>query len=173
MTNDPIRMMKSTLAALTVVSSFVVHQSSFAQAPSLIAEGREALASDIPEVAIGKLRQALANLPAGSAERPAAMALLAEAQLNTSRAADALDTLAQVAPGDDARIVRLRALSLTALARWDEAIVQFEKLAASEADKTAALVGKAECLQSLGRTQEAADMLKPPALSNCAMSVRS
>ncbi|MEO6739251.1 MAG: tetratricopeptide repeat protein [Chthoniobacteraceae bacterium] len=160
--------MKSALAALAVVSSFVVDQSSFAQPPSLVTEAREALTADIPEVAIGKLRQALAGLPAGSTERPAAMTLLAEAQLNTGRAADALDTLAQITPGDDARTVRLRALSLVALARWDEAIVQFEKLAASETEKSAALAGKAECLQSLGRTQEAADTLKPLTLSKSA-----
>ena len=152
---------------LWLLSSFVIRHSSFAQ-PSLIAEAREALAADIPEVAIGKLRHALASQPTGSEERPAALALLAEALLNTGRAAESLDTLAQITQGDDARIVRLRALSLVALARWDEAIVQFEKLAASAPDKTAALVGKAECLQSQGRTQEAAQILQPIALSKSA-----
>ena len=168
MTNEANRFLKGALLALA--SSFVIRHPSFAQ-PSLVTEAREALASDIPEVAIGKLRQALASLPAGSEERPAAMALLAEALLNTDRAADALDTLAQITPGDDPRIVRLRALSLVALARWEEAIVQFEKLAAAETDKTAAIVGKAECLQSLGRTQEAAEVLKPLALPKAAPAV--
>ncbi|MEO6784528.1 MAG: tetratricopeptide repeat protein, partial [Chthoniobacteraceae bacterium] len=133
--------------------------------PPLIGEARDAIASNIPEVAIEKLRLALASLPIGSADRPAALALLAEAQLDTDRAADALDTLAQITPGDDARVVRLRALSLVALGRWEESLAQFETLAATGKDKTAALTGKAECLQSLGRTQEAADVLRPLALS--------
>ena len=133
--------------------------------PALIGEARQAVAENIPEVAIEKLRQALANLPIGGEGRTAALALMAEAQLNADQPADALDTLAQITPGDDARIVRLRALTLVALARWDEALAQFEALAARDTDKLAAFVGKAECLQSLGRTKEAADLLKPIALS--------
>jgi tetratricopeptide (TPR) repeat protein len=150
--------------------AFAVENAVAAEAaePSLIAEAREANAADIPEVAIEKLRQALASLPRGGEARPAALALLAEAQLNTGRAADALDTLAQITPGDDARVVGLRALSLVALGRWDDALVQFEALAARDPDELAASVGKAECLQSLGRTQEAADALKPVALSKTA-----
>ena len=165
MIHDTSRIKKCALSALALASSFVIRHSSFAQTPPLIAEAREALASDIPEVAIEKLRQALASLPIGGESRRTALALLAEAQLNTGRAADALDTLAQVTPDDDARIVRLRAFSLVALGRWDEALPQFETLAATGTAKLAALVGKAECLQSLGRTQEAADVLKPLALS--------
>jgi TolA-binding protein len=129
-----------------------------------IGEARQAIAENIPEVAIGKLRLALANIPIGGEDRQAALALLAEAQLNTGRAADALDTLAQIT-GDDARTVRLRALMLTALGRWDEALPQFEILGARGSDKLAATVGKAECLHALDRTQEAADLLKPLALS--------
>jgi len=132
--------------------------------PELIAEARQAIAENIPEVAIGKLRHALASLPIGSESRPTALALLAEAQFNTDRATDALDTLAQIAT-DDTRIVRLRALALVALAHWDEALAQFETLATRDTSRTAALVGKTECLRSLGRTQEAADVLKPLALS--------
>ncbi len=176
MNNEPIRFLKGVLSALARPSSFairhssflllslVVRHSSFAQ-PALIAEAREALAAEIPEVAIEKLRHLLATLPIGSEGRPAALALLGEAQLQAGRADDALDTLSQITSGDDARTVRLHALSLVALGRWTEALAQFETLAASGKDKTAALTGKAECLQSLGRTQEAADLLRPVALS--------
>ena len=159
------RRRRITATTLALASLFVIPHPSFAEPPPLIDEAREAIAANIPEVAIEKLRRALASLPIGSPDRPVALALLAEAQLDTDHAAYALDTLAQITPGDDARIVRLRALSLVALGRWGEALAQFETLAAAGGDRTAALAGKAECLQSLGRTQEAVDVLKPLALS--------
>ena len=155
-------------SSFLLLSSFVIRHSSFAAESPLVGEARQAIAESIPEVAIEKLRRALAILPIGGEDRPAALTLLAEAQLDTGRAEAALDSLAQITPGDDARIVRLRALSLVALGRWDEALVQFEKLIGSGTDKAASLTGKAECLQSLGRTQEAADVLKPLALSKTA-----
>jgi tetratricopeptide (TPR) repeat protein len=176
MSNDTKLKKKSAAAARTRSSSFVIRHSSFAilsallrhssfsAEPEQIAEARTAIAENIPEVAIGKLRHALANLPLGSDARPSALALLAEAQLNTGRATDALDTLSQFTTAD-ARVTRLHALTLVALGRWDEALAQFETLAAAGTDTNAALVGKAGCLQSLGRTQEAADVLKPLALS--------
>ena len=164
MTNDPNRILKDALAAIAVASSFVVCHPSFAQQPAAVTEAREALVEDIPEVAIAKLRQSLATLPARSEERRTALLLLAEAQLNSDRASDALDTLAQITPGDGTPAVRLRALSLVALGRWDEALVQFDALIAAGGN-TAALAGKAECLQALDRMQEAADVLKPLALS--------
>ena len=170
MTNAECRMSKRALLACVLLSSFVIRHPSFAATPPLITEARQAIAEDIPEVAIEKLRRALALLPVGDEDRTAALALLAEAQLDTGRADAALDTLAQITPGDDARTVRLRALSLMALGRWDEALVQFQKLAARDTEKLAAFVGKAECLQSLGRTQEAADVLRPLATSKTAQA---
>ena len=165
MTTAELRIPKYVWAGLALVSSLAISHSSFAQAPALVGEARQAIAENIPEVAIEKLRLAIEVLPLGSEGRPAALALLAEAQLNTDRAADALETLSQITPGDDAQTVRLRALTFVALGRWDEALGQFETLAARDGDKLAAFVGKAECLKSLGRTQEAADLLKPLALS--------
>ncbi len=153
------------LPSFVILSALVIGHSSFAAEPEQIAEARAAIAESIPEVAIEKLRRVLTVPSIRGEDRADALVLLAEAQLGTDRAADALDTLAQITPGDDARIVRLRAHSLVALGRWDEALAQFEKLAASGTDVTASLVGKAECLQSLGRTREAADVLKPFALS--------
>ena len=170
MTNAKRRMPKHALLACVLLSSFVIRHPSFAVTPPLITEARQAIAEDIPEVAIEKLRRALALLPVGDEDRTAALALLAEAQLDTGRADAALDTLAQITPGDDARTVRLRALSLMALGRWDEALVHFQKLAARDTEKLAAFVGKAECLQSLGRTQEAADVLRPLATSKTAQA---
>jgi tetratricopeptide (TPR) repeat protein len=164
MTNDECRMTKRVLAGLALASSFVICHPSFAEAPPVIAEARQAIAESIPEVAVVKLRQALEVMPSGSEGRAEALTLLAEAQLNTGRAREALETLAQVATGD-AAVVRLRAQILVALGRWDDALAQFESLAAHDADRTAALTGKAVCLQALGRTQEAAEVLKQPALS--------
>ena len=132
MTNDEIRNLKPmithskprTLSATTalaqlpsfvirhssfvILCSLVIRHASFAQTPALVGEARQAIAENIPEVAIEKLRQAMESLPIGSEGRPAALALLAEAQLNTDRAADALESLSQITPGDDAQIVRLR-----------------------------------------------------------------
>ena len=130
----------------------------------LVGEARQAIAENIPEVAIEKLRQAIESLPIGSEGRPEALALLAEAQLNAGQPPDALDTLTKITPGDDARIVRLRALALVALARWDEALAQFEALGA-RGDAVAAIMGKVQCLQSLGRREEAVELLKPLAFS--------
>lgn len=126
MTNAECRTPKRTLLACVLLSSFVIRHLSFAATPPLITEARQAIEEDIPEVAIEKLRRALTLLPVGGEDRTAALALLAEAQLDTGRADAALDTLGQITPGDDARTVRLRALSLMALGRWDEALVQFQ-----------------------------------------------
>ena len=164
MTNHDYRMTKRAMAAIALATSMAVLLPSFGQEPPPLGEAREAIAKNIPEVAIGILRPALARLSIGSDARPAALALLAEALLDTGRAMDALDTLSQI-PSEEAHIVRLRALALVALARWDEALAQFETLSAHDTSKTAALTGKAECLRSLGRTQEAADVLRPLALS--------
>ena len=155
MNNEPIRFLKGVLSVLGrhssfvirhpsflwLLSSFVIRHSSIAQ-PSPIAEAREALAAEVPEVAIEKLWRLLATLPIGSEGQPAVLTLLAEAQLQAGRADDTLETLSQITPGDDARIVRLRALSLVALGRWTEALAQFETLAASGNDKTAALTDR-------------------------------
>jgi tetratricopeptide (TPR) repeat protein len=165
MTNDENRMTKRVLLGCVLLSSLVIRHSSFSAESPLLGEARTAIAESIPEVAIEKLRRALTTQPIGGADRPAALALLAEAQLDTGRASEALETIAQITPGDDTRVVRLRALSFVALGRWDEALAQFDKLIESGADRTASIAGKAECLQSLGRTQEAADVLKPLALS--------
>jgi len=166
MMNAECRMTKCALLACSLLSTFVIHHSSFAAEPALVGEARAAVAENIPEVAIEKLRRALADLPTGNKDRSDALALLAEAQLDTGRAADALDTLSQITT-ENARITRLRALVFAALARWDEALAEFETLATGDTgdtERTAALVGKAGCLQSLGRTQEAADVLRPLAL---------
>ncbi len=133
--------------------------------PALVSEARQAIAENIPEVAIEKLRQAIESLPIGSEGRPDALALLAEAQLNAGQAAEALGTLSQITAGHDARLVRLRALTFVALARWDEALAQFEALGARE-DATAAIMGRVQCLQALGRREEAVELLKALAFSD-------
>ncbi len=141
---------------------------------ALIGEAREAIEENIPAVAIEKLRQALTDLPAGDADRKAALALLAEAQLNAGQPADALDTLAQFSDAGPAA-TKLRAMALTALGRWTEALPHFRTLATSAPDAAAAHAGESECLQALGRTQEAADVLRPVALASdapCALRLR-
>ncbi len=158
-------MTSQALTAIALASAFIVRHPSWAETTSSFGEAREALAAEIPEVAIAKLRQSLPTLRSGSDERRDALTLLAEAQLSSGRAADAIETLAPITPGDDAPVVRLRALSLVSLGRWDEALVQFEALIAANGNTAAAVVGKAECLQALNRTQEAADILKPIALA--------
>jgi tetratricopeptide (TPR) repeat protein len=130
----------------------------------LIGEAREAIGENIPEVAVEKLRQALANMPVGSEAQVGALALLAEAQLNASHPEDVLETLAQLSdPGPAA--TKLRAMALMALARWDEALPHLRTLANHAPDAAAAHAGEAECLQALGRTREAMDVLQPVALA--------
>jgi TolA-binding protein len=172
MTNDDIRMTKRALTALALISSFVIRHSSFAGEPALIGEARQAIAENIPEVAVEKLRRALADMPVGSEGRPAALVLQAEAQLNAAQPADALATLAQLSNPDPAA-TKLRAMALMALARWDEALPHLRTLASHAPDAAAAHAGEAECLHALGRTQEAADVLRSDALAKDApMSLR-
>ncbi len=153
------------LAAVALACAFVFRQPAFAETSSVLADAREALAAEIPEVAIAKLRQSLTTLRGGSAEHRNALTLLAEAQLRTGRATDALETLAQITPGDDASVVRIRALSLVTLARWEEALSHFEALIAAGGDTASAVAGKVECLQALDRTPEAVEILQPLALA--------
>jgi len=132
-----------------------------------IAGARQAIAENIPQVAIEKLRLALASHRMGSDERTVALRLLAEAQLNAEQPAAALDTLAEIPGPDDETAVQIRAMALMSLGRWQEALPQFEELGTGE-HSLIARAGEAECLQALGRTKEAADVLKPLVASGTA-----
>ena len=65
MNHKSARILKRALSALVLASSPVIRHPSFAQ-PALVTEAREAIALEVPEVAIEKLRQALAKLPIGT-----------------------------------------------------------------------------------------------------------
>jgi len=120
-----------------------------------IAEARQAISEDIPQAAIVKLTAALATTGLDAGDRATALRLLAEAQLNAERPSEALDALAALGNSGDAESAQLRALALAASSRCDEALPIFHTLART----AAAVLGEAECLQALGRTREAVEVL--------------
>lgn len=126
----------------------------------LIREARKALSENIPQAAIVKLKAALASIDLGIDERPIALRLLAEAQLNAERPSEALDALGLLPATDDADALLLRAFALTAGGRHEEALPIFQTIAATPNAPAAALLGHAESLQGIGRTRDAIEVLK-------------
>lgn len=146
-------------AALAPLAFAVFAQMSQAAEPSQLAEARQALSENIPQVAIVKLKSVLAAGTLSAGERASAQRLLAEAELDAGRASDAITTLAALSdPGDMASML-LRANALAGDGRWKEALLIFDSLSASGDAPPAAAVGKAESLQALGRTDEAVAVL--------------
>jgi outer membrane protein assembly factor BamD (BamD/ComL family) len=124
---------------------------SLGESPAL-AEARRALAEGIPQLAVYKLTAALAAPGFPSNERTATLQLLAEAQLAAKLPNDALATLSRFTDATDTTATLLRAHAYAAAGRWREALPVYQSL--SDA-KTAAALGEAESLQSLGRTGDA------------------
>ena len=60
MMNDEIRMTKRALAALALISAFLIRHSSFAEEPALVGEARLAIAEGIPEKTLLNI-----NIPKG------------------------------------------------------------------------------------------------------------
>lgn len=165
MTNDEFRMtncrMSRALAgavALTL-SSFVIPHSSFAES-SVIAQSQQAIAENIPQVAVFKLTAALDSPAIAPGQRTAALRLLAEAQIATREYEQALKSLAQIPDLTDSTAALLRAHALAGAGRWSEALPIYKSLRNQPAPPTSAMLGEAECLQALGRTAEAADALE-------------
>ncbi len=119
------------------------------------------LADGVPEVAIEKLEDFLAQNPS-PAEKTAARLRLAEALVQTGRASEALPILAET-PGltNDLEAEFWRGQALAALERWTEALPLYERVARSTQapHQAEAIFGQAEALRALGRNEEAIRVL--------------
>ena len=113
---------------------------------------RRALDEQIPELALARLTFALKSPDFPTADREAASFLVAEAQLRTGKAADALVVLERLT-GKNAAL--LRAHAMAAEGRWSEALPLYDDIAGVHGVPISATIGKAESLQMLGRTAEA------------------
>ncbi len=119
-----------------------------------LSEARKAIAEQIPQVAVQKLKDAL-DAPIIS-EREAAVAreLLAEALLASSKHEEALEVARTL--NANATNAVLRANIRAVLGRWEEALPLYRE----GAPATAARIGEAEALHALGRTGEAVGVLE-------------
>ena len=151
---NPARLTIFLTAALSAVAAAAETD------PAWLASARRALNEDVPLAAIQKLRAALDSGEATGAARAEAVTLLAEAQLNSGRAAEALETLAEMNGDDAPSVVRVRAIALLDLGRREEALEKFRRLRAL-GDEITGRAGEAEALRALDRTREAAAMLEP------------
>ncbi len=158
MTNCRKLRLLAAAIALALASSVIPH-SSFAES-LVISQSRQAIAENIPQVAIFKLSDALSASPLTPDERIAALRLLAEAQIATAQYEQAIKSLAQIPDLTDSAAALLRAHALAGAGRWSEALPVYKSLGDLPAPPPAAILGEAESLQALGRTAEAADTLK-------------
>ena len=132
----------------------------FAQEPQVMQEARRALSEDIPQVAIAKLRSVLdkASFPASS--RTPALRLLAEAQAAAGEPEEALATLQKAQPPADPDALLLHARVEVSAGRWADALKRYQSLLREPKARVEAILGQAECLQALSRTDEAAATLQ-------------
>lgn len=157
----PYRKTLRALAGCIVLSvpTLVIPHPSFAEA-LVISQSRQAIAENIPQVAIFKLNAALASPALAPNERNAAQRLLAEAQIASSQYEQALKTLAQISDLTDSAAALLRAHAFAGAGRWSEALPIYKSLSKQPAPPPSAILGEAESLQALGQTAEAADALE-------------
>ena len=127
--------------------------------PARGAEPAQAIAENIPQVAVVKLQETLDHGRLTAAERPAALRDLARALLDAGRAAEALDFLEAPANPDESS---MRAEALAALGRsaGGAAALRGTGKKTRRALFHAAALGQAEALHALGRTAEAAAVLQ-------------
>ena len=141
--------------ALAVGMSIAVASFVLADAKKEIAEAARPMSEGIPEVAVLRLQKLIGTLRGADAAE--AKKKLAEALVQSGRAADALSVLEDKALRDSATGKFLRAQALTQLRRNEEALPFFQSVAAdSNAEEhVAAAFGMADTLRELGRTEEA------------------
>ena len=131
-----------------------------AQTVAPTAEAEHAIAEGIPQVAIVKLKAALKQSGLSKADREKTAWLLAEAQLSSGNAADALATVNDLPLRTDTPSLLLRANIEAAVGQWSAAFRRYQDLSGRPDAPVAAVLGEAECLQSLGRTVEAINTLR-------------
>ncbi len=139
----------TSLAVLLLLASFAS-----AEPPSLT-QARIALSENIPQVAVVKIKAALAAKDLPADQLLPAQRLLAEAQIAGGQPEDALATLKPLPDAPETTL--LRAHAHASLGQWIEALPLYQRLLRQPA---AAAVGEAESLQALGRTAEAVAVLQ-------------
>lgn len=141
----------SRLEAAAKPSGKLVDDPRYVQALHALDEG-------IPQVTIQKLGECLTAKLIPD-DRALATFQLARAYLSAGRAEDALAALSQLPPTYDAGAGLLKAQAFAVLGRWGEAYPIYQQLARKNASPSC-LIGEAECLHALGRTQEAIGLLE-------------
>ena len=118
-----------------------------------IEQARKALAENIPQVAVYKLRRFLDTPALAATEQNAARELLAEALLNGGQVEEALEASRKLSPTAENAV--LRANIHAALGQWEEALRVY-----GECKGLKAQVGEVEALHALGRDLEAVALLE-------------
>ncbi len=115
----------------------------------------------VPQVAVVRLRALLAT-KLSAAERTAVNAKLGEALIAAEEPAQALPILAEPPVRDLPETKFFRAQALSALGRWDEALIFYQQSAADvrAAYHSEAVYGQAEALRALGKIDEALAVLR-------------
>lgn len=159
MTKLTTPILMTAMIAIAIAIALAAATRAFAESPAL-GSARKALEEDIPQVAIFKLKAALAQKDIAAVDRVAALRLLAESQLSARLPADALETLSGFTDANDIAATLLRGHAYAAAGRWAEALPIYQSLNGHPSAMPHAALGEAESLQSLGRTQEAIDVLE-------------
>ena len=123
---------------------------------SLLEEAARPMEEGVPQVAVLRLRTLLTSDLAPE-ERKTATAKLGEALLAAGDAEEALKILADASLQDLPAIRFWRAQALANLQRWGEALSLYQQAAAETASpfRSSAMLGKAEALRALGRSDDA------------------
>ncbi len=119
----------------------------------------QALDEGIPQVSIQKLTECLAAKLSPD-DRALATFQLARAFLSADRSEDVLKTLSRLPPTYDASANLLKAQAFAALGRWADAYPIYHQLGLQNDAPLVCRIGEAECLQALGRTKEAINLLE-------------
>lgn len=119
-------------------------------------EAARPMEEGVPQVAVLQLRTLLKS-DLAPAERKAATAKLGEALLAAGEAEEALKILADASLQDLPAIRFWRAQALANLQRWSEALPLYQQAATEAASpfRSSAILGEAEALRALGRSDDA------------------
>ncbi|HEX8280206.1 MAG TPA: tetratricopeptide repeat protein, partial [Chthoniobacterales bacterium] len=131
-----------------------------AQTPAPLAAAAQPLSDGVPQVAVVRLRAVLAGKLSDD-DRRAATVKLGEALIAAEQPDEALKILSDARLPDSVETRFLKAQGLAALARWTDALPLYQQVAADPATplRPDALLGQAEALRALNRTDEALQTL--------------
>lgn len=145
--------MKAAIFALLLATVAVAK----AEDTARLAPAIEPLTDGVPQVAVVRLRALLGDDSLSAEERRNALSKLAEALLAAEQPNECLQVLVDPAVRDLPASTFLKAQAFAALARWPEALSLYRIIGADAASpwRVDAIVGEAESLRALGRTDEA------------------